>query len=212
MRPRYALTFCPSSVTSRTPTAAGGINSLYQAGLQVSAYELDVFGRLRGVSAAAAAQLLAEHPWPRLYDPDRLARNEVPVAATIYVDDVPFNDFFGYAASLFDIERGHGWCVPKAALMAAAARAAGIPARVGYADVRNHLSTERMRQTMKTDLFIWHGYTDLWIDGAWRKATPAFNFAMCQRFGQRSFQPCLVFQDSGSFLELLLLVLIHARQ
>lgn len=44
---------------SRTPTAAGGINSLYQAGLQVSAYELDLFGRLRGLSAAAAAQVLA---------------------------------------------------------------------------------------------------------------------------------------------------------
>ncbi|RTL24961.1 MAG: efflux transporter outer membrane subunit [Burkholderiales bacterium] len=44
---------------SRTPTAAGGINSLYTAGLQVSAYELDLFGRLRGLSAAAAAQLLA---------------------------------------------------------------------------------------------------------------------------------------------------------
>lgn len=35
-----------------------------------------------------AAELLSEHPWPRLYDADRLARNEVPVAATIYVDDV----------------------------------------------------------------------------------------------------------------------------
>ncbi|MCA0243489.1 MAG: alpha/beta hydrolase [Proteobacteria bacterium] len=35
-----------------------------------------------------AAQLLAEHRWPRLYDPDRLARNEVPVAATVYVDDL----------------------------------------------------------------------------------------------------------------------------
>ena len=34
------------------------------------------------------AELLAQHPWPRLYDEDRLARNEVPVAATIYVDDV----------------------------------------------------------------------------------------------------------------------------
>jgi NodT family efflux transporter outer membrane factor (OMF) lipoprotein len=44
---------------SRTPTAAGGINSLYTAGLQVSAYELDLFGRLRGLSAAAAAQVLA---------------------------------------------------------------------------------------------------------------------------------------------------------
>ena len=35
-----------------------------------------------------AAQRLADHAWPRLYDPDRLARNEVPVAATVYVDDM----------------------------------------------------------------------------------------------------------------------------
>lgn len=81
------------------------------------------------------------------------------------------------------IAQGHGWCVPKAALLAAAARAAGIPARVGYADVRNHLSTERMRQVMQTDLFLWHGYTELWLDGAWRKATPAFNIELCDRFG-----------------------------
>lgn len=81
------------------------------------------------------------------------------------------------------LANGYGWCVPKAALLAATARAAGIPARLGFADVRNHLSTERMRQTMQTDLFIWHGYTDLWLDGAWRKATPAFNIELCQRFG-----------------------------
>jgi transglutaminase-like putative cysteine protease len=81
------------------------------------------------------------------------------------------------------VRRGYGWCVPKAALLAAACRAAGIPARVGYADVRNHLSTDRMRRTMQTDLFIWHGYTDMWLDGAWRKATPAFNKELCERFG-----------------------------
>lgn len=77
---------------------------------------------------------------------------------------------------------GYGWCVTKAALLAAAARAAGIPARVGFADVRNHLSTQRMRETMTTDVFIWHGYTELWLDGAWRKATPAFNVELCERF------------------------------
>ncbi len=81
------------------------------------------------------------------------------------------------------LELGIGWCVTKAALLAAACRAAGIPARVGYADVRNHLSTEKMRQTMQTDLFIWHGYTDIWLAGAWRKATPAFNIELCDRFG-----------------------------
>jgi transglutaminase-like putative cysteine protease len=78
---------------------------------------------------------------------------------------------------------GHGWCVTKAALLAAAARSAGIPARLGFADVRNHLSTERMRETMNTDVFVWHGYTELWLDDGWRKATPAFNIELCDRFG-----------------------------
>ena len=78
---------------------------------------------------------------------------------------------------------GHGWCVTKAALLAAAARAIGIPARVGCADVRNHLATERMRRELQTDLFVWHGYTELWLDGAWVKSTPAFNLQLCERFG-----------------------------
>jgi transglutaminase-like putative cysteine protease len=84
--------------------------------------------------------------------------------------------------------KGYGWCVTKAALLAAACRAAGIPARLGFADVRNHLSTERMRQTMTTDVFIWHGYTDIWIEGAWRKATPAFNIELCRRFGLHALE------------------------
>ena len=79
--------------------------------------------------------------------------------------------------------QGHGWCVPKAVALAAVARAAGIPARLGFADVRNHLSTEKLRETMKTDVFVWHGYTELWIEGGWRKATPAFNLSLCEKFG-----------------------------
>ncbi|MDE2277803.1 MAG: transglutaminase family protein [Burkholderiales bacterium] len=81
------------------------------------------------------------------------------------------------------IAQGHGWCVPKAALLAAACRAAGIPARLGYGDVRNHLSTERMRQVMQTDVFHWHGWTEVWLDGRWLKATPAFNIELTERFG-----------------------------
>jgi transglutaminase-like putative cysteine protease len=81
------------------------------------------------------------------------------------------------------LQQGHGWCVPKAVVLAAVARAAGIPARLGFADVKNHLSTERLRQTMGTDVFVWHGYTELWLDGAWRKATPAFNIELCEKFG-----------------------------
>jgi transglutaminase-like putative cysteine protease len=81
------------------------------------------------------------------------------------------------------IAQGSGWCVPKAALMVAACRAAGLHARLGFADVRNHLSTERLRETMKTDVFIWHGYADIWLEGQWVKATPAFNIELCDKFG-----------------------------
>ncbi len=81
------------------------------------------------------------------------------------------------------LQQGYGWCVPKAVLYAAVCRAQGIPARLGFADVRNHLSTERLRETMKTDVFAWHGYTSVWLDGAWRKATPAFNIELCDKFG-----------------------------
>ena len=76
----------------------------------------------------------------------------------------------------------YGWCVSKAVLLAAACRAIGVPARLGFADVRNHLSTERMRKQMKTDLFMWHGYTSIHLDGQWVKATPAFNVELCTKF------------------------------
>jgi transglutaminase-like putative cysteine protease len=83
------------------------------------------------------------------------------------------------------LERGRGWCVAKAVLLAAACRAVGIPARLGFADVRNHLSTARMREHMKTDLFYWHGYTSILLgaEPRWVKATPAFNIELCEKFG-----------------------------
>ncbi|MDH3686973.1 MAG: transglutaminase family protein [Myxococcales bacterium] len=78
---------------------------------------------------------------------------------------------------------GRGWCVAKAVLLAASCRAIGVPARLGFADVRNHLSTARLRATMGTDVFYWHGYTSLRIEGCWVKATPAFNVELCEKFG-----------------------------
>ena len=77
---------------------------------------------------------------------------------------------------------GAGWCVPKAVLLAACCRAEGIPARLGFADVKNHLATERLLQAMGSDLFIWHGYVSILVDGRWVKATPAFSIEMCRRF------------------------------
>ena len=86
------------------------------------------------------------------------------------------------------IARGGGYCIPKAALLAAVARAAGIPARVGYADVRNHLTSPRLLAMMGTDEFVYHGYTELWIDDRWVKATPAFNLSLCEKAGTRPLE------------------------
>lgn len=80
------------------------------------------------------------------------------------------------------LSSGRGWCVTKAALLAACCRTRNIPASLGFADVRNHLSTARMRQVMETDVFYWHGYTSIFIDGQWVKATPAFNIELCEKF------------------------------
>jgi transglutaminase-like putative cysteine protease len=81
------------------------------------------------------------------------------------------------------LDSGRSWCVGKAILLAAACRAQGIPARLGFADVRNHLSTARMREYMTTDIFYWHGYTSIELEGRWVKATPAFNIELCEKFG-----------------------------
>ncbi|PKP85416.1 MAG: hypothetical protein CVT80_02670 [Alphaproteobacteria bacterium HGW-Alphaproteobacteria-2] len=75
------------------------------------------------------------------------------------------------------------FCAPKAVLLAAVARAAGIASRVGFADVRNHLSSPRFAELMDTPDFHWHAYTALRIGGQWLKATPAFDSALCLRHG-----------------------------
>ncbi|HSG87822.1 MAG TPA: transglutaminase-like domain-containing protein [Pseudomonadales bacterium] len=88
----------------------------------------------------------------------------------------------GFRAS-WVLEHGRGFCVNKATLLAAVGRAAGIPTRLGYADVRNHLTSARLRASMGTDIFTWHGYTELWLAGRWVKATPAFNLSLCEKTG-----------------------------
>ena len=78
---------------------------------------------------------------------------------------------------------GESYCVPKALLLAACARHCRIPARIGLADVRNHLSTPRLIEMLRSEVFAMHGYTELFLEGRWVKATPAFNIELCERFG-----------------------------
>jgi transglutaminase-like putative cysteine protease len=80
------------------------------------------------------------------------------------------------------LQKKSGYCVSKAVLLAAVARHQQIPSRLGFADVTNHLSTAKLRERMGTDLFIYHGYTEMYLNGKWVKATPAFNLSLCIRF------------------------------
>ena len=76
-----------------------------------------------------------------------------------------------------------GYCVQKSVALTAAARAAGIPSRLGFTDVKNHLQSEKLREAMGTDLFVWHGYSTFYVGGRWTKASSAFNAELCARFG-----------------------------
>lgn len=91
----------------------------------------------------------------------------------------------GYIASRV-LAAGRAYCIPKAILLAAAARAAGIPAAIGLSDVVNHLTTEKLKARMGGQtLFIHHGYAVLYLEGRWIKAAPAFNIELCERFHVR---------------------------
>jgi transglutaminase-like putative cysteine protease len=79
------------------------------------------------------------------------------------------------------LERGRSFCIPKASLLCALGRACGIPSRIGFADVRNHLATKQLIQFLGSDLFVYHGFTEFRLEGKWVKATPAFNSDLCKR-------------------------------
>lgn len=134
-----------------------------------------------------------EHPEVRAFAESRTdgARGDVEKAIALFYavrDGIRYNPYElkiepqAYRAS-YTLQAGVGWCVPKGILMAALARAVGIPARPGYADVLNHLATERFQKMMGTGVFSYHGYVELWLGEQWRKVTPVFNIELCEKFG-----------------------------
>ncbi len=77
--------------------------------------------------------------------------------------------------------RKSGYCVAKAVVLTALARCKKIPARLGFADVRNHINSARLMALMETDLFIYHGFVELYLNEKWVKATPAFDINLCKK-------------------------------
>jgi transglutaminase-like putative cysteine protease len=134
----------------------------------------------------------SEHPEIVAFAREKVgdARDPTDIAVRLYYavrDGIRYNPY-GAGVSVEGLKAtttlhsGEGWCVMKSILLAACLRSRGIPARLGYADVRNHLSTARMRERMKTDVFFWHGYNSIYLQERWVKATPAFNIELCEKF------------------------------
>jgi len=94
----------------------------------------------------------------------------------------PYSPFFlpkHYRASNI-LEKGRGFCIPKASLLCALGRALGIPSRLAFFDVRNHLATRQLVEFFGSDLFVYHGVTEFFLEGKWVKATPTFNAKLCK--------------------------------
>lgn len=79
------------------------------------------------------------------------------------------------------LKSGRGYCVCKTSLLCALGRACNIPTRVGFAHVRNHLATKQLIEYFGSNLFVYHGYTEFYLQGQWVRATPAFNKDICER-------------------------------
>lgn len=79
------------------------------------------------------------------------------------------------------LKNARGFCIPKASLLCALGRVCKIPSRVGFANVRNHLATKQLIDFMGSDLFVYHGFTEFFLNGNWVRATPAFNIELCKR-------------------------------
>jgi transglutaminase-like putative cysteine protease len=103
-------------------------------------------------------------------------------------DTIPYNlyvPFFlpeHYRASA-TLERGSGYCVQKAVLLVALARAVGIPSRLVFADIRNYLISERVAEVMETNLFVFHGYVEWLLGDRWVRVTPSFDKEVSQEHG-----------------------------
>src|SRR5215203_2803245 len=115
------------------------------------------------------------------------AKNETEKAVALYG---AVRDGFQYNPYVIDLRReglrasdlltrNRGYCVEKAVLLAASARAVGVPSRLSFYIVRNHIATERLERALKKNYLVFHGAAEIFLDEKWVKATPAFNKKLC---------------------------------
>lgn len=83
------------------------------------------------------------------------------------------------ASHIFNRESKSGYCIEKACLLNACLRAADIPSRFCFFDVKNHIGVEKLIKILNTDVLVFHACCEIFLDDKWVKATPAFNKELC---------------------------------
>lgn len=79
------------------------------------------------------------------------------------------------------LEKGYAFCIPKAILLASLARAVGIPSKLHFVDIINHMTSDKLKKNMGSNLFIFHGFVELFLNGRWVEANCAFDKELCIR-------------------------------
>jgi transglutaminase-like putative cysteine protease len=87
------------------------------------------------------------------------------------------------ASNIFNRESKSGYCIEKACLLNACLRVADIPSRFCFFDVKNHIGVEKLIKILNTDVLVFHACCEMYLDGKWIKATPAFNKELCLYLG-----------------------------
>jgi transglutaminase-like putative cysteine protease len=133
----------------------------------------------------------SDHPAVMAYAQEAVGESRDPLERAIKIyyavrDGIRYDPYCPFylpehyrASHILSVKRGY--CVCKAALLCALGRSLGIPSRVGFATVRNHLATRQMLERQGSDIFVYHGFTEFFLNGKWVKSTPAFNKELCER-------------------------------
>ena len=125
-------------------------------------------------------------------DYKQLNKKEFALKAYYFVRDTwPYNPYRfslvkeDWQSSLI-CEHKTGHCLDKAIIYISLLRSQGIPARLGLAKVKNHIAVEDIVEKFGNDVLVPHGYVDVYLNGKWVKATPAFNKGLCDKLGVKA--------------------------
>ena len=126
----------------------------------------------------------------RLTAPHRKTRDKARCLFEYVRDEIVYNfapevsDRSHFRASRV-LEMGNGFCMQKAALLAALCRASGIPARVGFQNIADYKIVGPFLELMGTNQLTHHGMNGIYLDGRWIRVDCTLDGGLVNRKGYR---------------------------